>query len=76
MKHDPQESYDDLRDLDLALEVIEPWWAICRDRRGWKDDWSYGEAFTLLDRAMDNIIEAEKLMKDLQAEKDRIKGAL
>jgi hypothetical protein len=75
VKHDPY-SYDDLRDLDLALEVIEPWWAICRERKGWKYDWFYGEAFTLLDRAMDDIIKAEKLMKDLQAEKDATKGTL
>jgi len=58
----------ELRPLDEALEIIEEWWALCEDRRGWGYDANYRYAFNQLDNAMDQIHAAEKLLNEIAEE--------
>lgn len=59
---------DAMPDFDLALEDIELWWAVCRERRGWKHHPNYRQAFSDLDAAMNHIIAAQKLLTEIAEE--------
>lgn len=59
--------YDQPPSLDEAFAILDEWHGIC-DSKGWRDEPNWRLAAKALDEAMGKLIEAEKLINEIEVE--------